>query len=498
MPQETVTENLQANLERASQLHENELVIELGIDRFLKWLGVYTILVIALVAKISEFTGPSTSCYPAYNTSGYDRKFIEYATSFCWESVTTSDITTPEGCLVEDVKSNTKLLPNPKAAIYFIRWLPQVMLVQAFLFAVPSICWHFVVGGRLVGHVRFIQLLLNDMYEAFRKLPTAEYGNKPYDKSSECFNGFRKRQKRTNGSETLMVQEQKEQPNLSPKEDVKAATPEEDVEAPTAEEDVEAPTAGEVVEAPTAGEDVEAAKLLEDVEANNAPKNFMLFLQIFFFKSKLVGDLKDRHLFSMLCYENFSSLSYLPYILSVFHITKDEAEKKRQEKKKKEEKKKGGNEGKEEKQIIPMQHGMLKLWCNENNLGGTFLVKAYVVKHCATLLLSIALLISFAAWASADGVLQALLGSSNTYTCKVAFQDVCMVCVVNRAQEIMFMFICDLIITIFIMVLSLGWVIFFRMCSIKRVMCYFFEHLTDTCTLAFLTLNSYMKGNNDE
>uniref|UniRef100_F6V1S5 Innexin n=3 Tax=Ciona intestinalis TaxID=7719 RepID=F6V1S5_CIOIN len=188
MPQETVTENLQANLERASQLHENELVIELGIDRFLKWLGVYTILLIALVAKISEFIGQSTSCYPAYNTSGYDRKFIEYATSFCWESVTTSDITTPEGCLVEGVKSNMKLLPNPKAAIYFIRWLPQVMLVQAFLFAVPSICWHFVVGGRLAGHVRFIQLLLNDMYEAFRKLPTADYENKPYDESSECFN----------------------------------------------------------------------------------------------------------------------------------------------------------------------------------------------------------------------------------------------------------------------------------------------------------------------
>ncbi|XP_078484213.1 uncharacterized protein LOC144744157 [Ciona intestinalis] len=410
MPQETLTENLQANLERASQLHENELVIELGIDRFLKWLGVYTILVIALVAKISEFTGPSTSCYPAYNTSGYDRKFIEYATSFCWESVTTSDITTPEGCLV-DVKSNTKLLPNPKAAIYFIRWLPQVMLVQAFLFAVPSICWHFVVGGRLVGHVRFIQLLLNDMYEAFRKLPTAEYRNKPYDKSSECFNGFRKRQKRTNGSETLMVQEQKEQPNLSPKGDVKAATPEKDVEAPTAgkdveaatpEEDVEAPTAEEDVEAPTAGEVVEAAKLLEDVEANNAPKNW-----------KLAGDLKDRHLFSMLCYENFSTLSHLPYILSVFYLTNDETEKKNQERKKK-----GGKE--KRKDLIPMQHGMLKLWCNEKNLGGTFLVKAYLVKHCATLLLSIALLISFAAWASADdGVLQlllALLGSSNTYT----------------------------------------------------------------------------------
>lgn len=44
-------------LEQASQKHEKEIVIELGSDRILHYVGVYLIIVLAVITKISDLAG---------------------------------------------------------------------------------------------------------------------------------------------------------------------------------------------------------------------------------------------------------------------------------------------------------------------------------------------------------------------------------------------------------------------------------------------------------
>ena len=44
-------------LDEAAKEHEKEIVIDLGSDRFIKWIGVYLFLALAVVVKIAEAVG---------------------------------------------------------------------------------------------------------------------------------------------------------------------------------------------------------------------------------------------------------------------------------------------------------------------------------------------------------------------------------------------------------------------------------------------------------
>jgi len=49
------------SLENASQEHETNVVIELGTDRTIKWIGVYVLLTLAGLVKINEILGKKTA-----------------------------------------------------------------------------------------------------------------------------------------------------------------------------------------------------------------------------------------------------------------------------------------------------------------------------------------------------------------------------------------------------------------------------------------------------
>lgn len=85
------------------------------------------------------------------------------------------------------------------------------------------------------------------------------------------------------------------------------------------------------------------------------------------------GKLLDRHLFSMLCYENFSSFVDFLYFKSIckaifFAHFKDE-------------------EG-----TFPLNQGILRQWCHEENFSGRFLVIRYYIRHAIAITLSLAML----------------------------------------------------------------------------------------------------------
>lgn len=84
-----------------------------------------------------------------------------------------------------------------------------------------------------------------------------------------------------------------------------------------------------------------------------------------------LGEMLDRNLFSMLCYENFASLEHHPYILSVYQLTQTKAA------------------AKDEKGIFPMKQGILRQWCHEENFSGTFLMWSYILKHVFGILISL-------------------------------------------------------------------------------------------------------------
>lgn len=56
------SQSLVNSLEAVAKQHEDSVVIELGTDRLIKWLGVYTILFLAIVAKIGDLVG-ELYCY---------------------------------------------------------------------------------------------------------------------------------------------------------------------------------------------------------------------------------------------------------------------------------------------------------------------------------------------------------------------------------------------------------------------------------------------------
>ena len=64
--------------------------------------------------------------------------------------------------------------------------------MQAILFALPGAFWHMRVGARLMGHLKFMQLLLNDIYEQIRSIPKGWYYDEPYDEDSSNFDGLRR------------------------------------------------------------------------------------------------------------------------------------------------------------------------------------------------------------------------------------------------------------------------------------------------------------------
>ena len=58
---------------KASKLHQNNLVIELGIDRIVRWIGVYFVLILGVLMEVREIfgSGRSLACFPENYTDAF-------------------------------------------------------------------------------------------------------------------------------------------------------------------------------------------------------------------------------------------------------------------------------------------------------------------------------------------------------------------------------------------------------------------------------------------
>ena len=66
----------------------------------------------------------------------------------------------------------------------------EQFFLQAFAFSIPWSYWHFRFGARVLGHLKFMQLLLESIFQRLKTIQgVVFYEEKPYDKTSEQFDG---------------------------------------------------------------------------------------------------------------------------------------------------------------------------------------------------------------------------------------------------------------------------------------------------------------------
>ena len=177
-------------LHKASKLHENNLVIELGIDRIVTWLGVYLMFILGVLLEVEEIFGfgRGLSCFPENYTNTFTKNEAELASLNCWEissSAIYGNHCLQRGSSSVNLADYTKL-DNVK---YIVKLFPLFMIFLAFLTSLPTVCWHFNFGSRLLAHLKLIQFLLDRICEAINKIEKVDCSGKPYDSDSSHFIG---------------------------------------------------------------------------------------------------------------------------------------------------------------------------------------------------------------------------------------------------------------------------------------------------------------------
>ena len=190
MASRAVTFTSVEELHKASKLHENNLVIELGIDRIVTWLGVYFIFILGVLLELEEIfgSGRGLSCFPDNYTNAFTQSEVEMASLNCWEIPSTANYA---NCCLQQSSSSVNLADYTQldAVTFIVKLLPLLMIFQAFLTALPTVWWHFNFGSRLLAHLKLIQFLLDKICETINKLKSVDYSGKPYDSDSSHFIG---------------------------------------------------------------------------------------------------------------------------------------------------------------------------------------------------------------------------------------------------------------------------------------------------------------------
>lgn len=415
-------------LEHASQKNEKEIVIEFGIDRILQF-AVYVLSFLAVIAKISELAGQNVSCYSSIGKP-IPNNVIAYAASYCWESSDDESSNPPENFsfpLNSSCSIKKDLLKHPSRLKILIQLTPYVTLVEVLLLSIPLVWWHYRVGGRLTGHIKFIKLLLEDIFkEMSEEHGTLKYEeNDAYDKVSRYLDGWKAF-------------------SLPPKRN----------------DDSEQGTSSSIRKRTSSSTSAEENPILQKSSQN--PQNERETKRQNQKWSFLYGSLLDRHIFSMLCYENFSSLEYQPYIISVYKITQvDESI------------------SRTEATFLNKLRGILRLHCHEENFGGRFLVKNYVTKHI------IGAVVSFLFITGSLVLLTQLEWKSESFRCFLLHQDeLCMICTIRRIRDALAYLCVNFVINLFYFVACVWqWYTVTRV-SLDSPSCSYFQDINDYGTLA--------------
>ncbi|XP_039248073.2 uncharacterized protein LOC120325950 [Styela clava] len=429
---------LTALAEVFQQRYESEVVTELVPDRILQFIGVRLVLVLAIAAKLNELVVGSISCHPVKNETEYSSDFIEYCESYCWESPVIKDVddnTIQNLCNVEFNEANGgKLLQQPKKAINVMIWMPYVMIFQAFLLSLPSAWWNLRVRVPLMEHLKCMKLFIKQIYEKVKDVPAGIYDESKYYDGSLHVSGCKQRSPHLNG------------------EVVNNDTPGIRNEVNKALEKVRGQTLD--MEIHRNDHDLEDPKN-ETTKSRNTAHGITQSD-----KSKML----DRHLFSMLCYENFSSLECYPYLLSISQLTfikhfEDQ----------------GG--------VYPMEDAILHQWCHKENFSSRFLVIRYYLKHVFAIIISLTIIRGIA-------FVFEMLGSdiweSESFLCNVLYyENEYIVCTLHRKTEMLAFLVINFMNIVIYLIISSSH-LYSTSKSRHRQACVFLEHIQNLGSISMM------------
>ena len=177
-------------LHKASKVHEANLVIELGIDRMVTWVGVYFIFILGFLMEVEQLfeSGRGLACFAENSVKCFSKSEAELASFNCWEITSTANYA--NHCLQRnstyDNQADYTRLDSVKN---IVKLLPLLMIFMAFLTSLSPVWWHFNFGSRLLAHLKLIQFLLDKICEAISKIKKVKYNSRPYDLNSSHFIG---------------------------------------------------------------------------------------------------------------------------------------------------------------------------------------------------------------------------------------------------------------------------------------------------------------------
>nr|XP_039249657.1 uncharacterized protein LOC120327270 isoform X1 [Styela clava] len=425
-------------LDEAFQLHESETVIELGPDRILQFIGVRLVIILAIAVKLTELIVGNITCHPVKNETGYSSDFIKYCETYCWESPVikyVQDNNIQNLCKNNFNVNDGELLKQPNEAINVMRWMPYAMLFQAFLLSLPSAWWHLRVGGRLMGHLKFMKLFIERMYEKVKDVPAGVYHSREYYDGSLHVNGWEHSSRHQDGEVVLV---NNDTPGI--RDEVNELLGKVRGHTLTRENDKE------INHEDPENETTKSINSTQGITQSD--------------ESKML----DRHLFSMLCYENFSSLECYPYLLSIFRLT-------------------FLKHFEDQEGVYPMDDAILHQWCHKENFSSRFLVIRYYLKHVFSIIISLAII---RATAFVFEILGSDIWESENFLCNVLYyENEHIVCTLHRKTEMLaFLVINFIIITIYLIISSSH--LYFTSRSRNRQTSLFFEHIKNRGSLVML------------
>ncbi|CAK8694157.1 unnamed protein product [Clavelina lepadiformis] len=432
------TEAAFEKLDSISKEHEAEVVIDLGADRLLKWIGVYLLLALAVVIKITDYVGPNLSCYPVNQSKGFDNEFITFANAYCWEPL--HEIEAINVCDNLTKYHEVPLVDNPNNIKQIIVWIPYFILVQAFLYAIPSVFWHLRMGARLMGHLKFMKLLMEYLSQELQKIYRHPGPEEGYDEDGLVLTGLKKYPIKL--------------PDLTNVVQVQTVSS-------TAQHQISPSTNQSGKNTSTSSNATTEQTNLVSKHYGSSSREKSDKLSKF-----IVGQMKDRQLFSMFCFENFSSFYQLPYILSVFKLWEFNCTNK-----------------KKERDYRPPLESLLDQWCHEKNFNCTLLVKMYFLKHICTGLVSLIMLIMIICgyvFIIAD------VESPDSFSCQLPYHDLCVLCNIKRKKDVVAVIWFDFAITLLVCLMSFIYWWNVRN-SREEAKCNFFEQLHQASEAALRT-----------
>ena len=191
--------------EQAARQSWTEIVVDFGIDRFQRSLTKYGTFALLVLGIALSYYYPQISCFPQadFKNTKIPSEFKQFNDVYCWELD------------VEDIK-----VGNPEEHHDFNEYDPRILmeslinclLLQLVILQLPFLYWDGTTGGVILGHIKYLKNLIEDIATTFKRLDMVPDHDDIYDETGEiirpsigaCF-GESKRSENTNAGQSLLA-----------------------------------------------------------------------------------------------------------------------------------------------------------------------------------------------------------------------------------------------------------------------------------------------------